>query len=147
MIERAGGLKESAYTPGAVFKRRQIAEQQKKSFLLTADELEKSLIDAVSSGVSIDGEAYLSLTNFIEKLRQTEPEGRQVIDLDLLKMKRDPKLNLVLQDGDELFLPNRSTSVNVVGEVLNTASHMHRDNLSVKEYIDLLIVGNEARLL
>ncbi len=137
LIERAGGLKESAYTAGAIFKRKQIAEQQKKSYLLTADELEKSLIDAVSSGVDIDGDAYLSLTAFIEKLRNIKPEGRQVIEMDLLKMKRDPKKNLQLQNGDELIIPSRSASVNVVGEVLNSASHIHEDNLSVDDYIKL----------
>lgn len=137
VIERAGGLKDSAYTPGAVFKRKQIAEQQKKSYLLTADDLEKSLIDAVSSGVTIDGDAYASLSAFIQKLRNITPEGRQVIEMDLLKMKKDPKMNLSLQDGDELFVPSRSSSVNVVGEVLNTASHIFRDNLSVKDYINL----------
>ena len=52
-------------------------------------------------------------------------------------MKRDPKLNFSLQDGDELFLPSRSSSVNVVGEVLNSASHLFKDNLSVKDYISL----------
>ena len=130
-------LKETAYTPGAVFKRIQIAEQQKKSYLLTADQLERSLIDAASSGVPIDGEAYIGLTTFIEKLRIVEPDGRQVVEIDLLKLKRDPKLNLVLHNGDQLHMPNRSPSINVVGEVLNSATHIHRDGFSIEDYINL----------
>ena len=137
VINRAGGLKETAYTPGAVFKRIQIAEQQKKSYLLTADQLERSLIDAASSGVPIDGEAYIGLTTFIEKLRIVEPDGRQVVEIDLLKLKRDPNLNLLLQNGDELHVPNRSSSISVVGEVLSSASHIHRDGLSIEDYIKL----------
>jgi len=137
VIDRAGGLKKSAFSPGTVFKRKQIAEQQKKSYLLTADELEKSLIDAVSTGVPIDGEAYASLLSFVDKLRGIEPEGRQVLELDLLKLKRDPKLNLSLQDGDELHIPSRPSSINVVGEVLNSASHIHKEGLSVSDYIEL----------
>ena len=137
LIERAGGLKDSAYTHGAIFTRKQIALQQRESYKLTADELEKSLVDAVSRGAAIDGDAYLSLQNFISKLRGTAPDGRQVVDIDLLKLKRDPKLNLVLQDGDSLTIPTRSFSVNVVGEVLNSATHIYRENFSASDYIEL----------
>jgi len=136
-IDRAGGLKSNAFTPGTVFKRRAVAEQQKKAYLLTANELEKSLVDAVSSGTSLDGEAYASLKTFIEKLRNTEPEGRQIIELDLLKMKRDPKLNIELEAGDILEIPKRSISINVVGEVLNASSHLYEARLSVSDYINL----------
>jgi len=137
VIERAGGLKNTAYTPGTIFKRTTVAEQQKKAFLLTADELEKSLIDAVTSGAIIDGEAYVSLTSFVAKLRNTEPEGRQIIEMDLLKMKKDPRLNIKMQGGDILQIPSRSISVNVVGEVLNASSHLYKERLSVSEYINL----------
>ncbi len=135
VINRAGGLKESAYTNGAIFKRKSIAEMQRKSYLVTADELEKSLIDTATSGIPITGEAYAGLNEFINKLRESKPEGRQVIDLDLLKLRTDPKLNLVLEDGDELIVPRRSTSVSVVGEVLNSASHLHRESLTAADYI------------
>ena len=137
VIERAGGLKNTAYTPGAIFTRTTVAAQQKKAFMLTADELEKSLIDAVTSGTSIDGEAYASLRSFVTKLRNTEPEGRQIIEMDLLKMKKDPRLNIKMQGGDILQIPSRSISVNVVGEVLNASSHLYKERLSVSEYINL----------
>jgi len=137
VIERAGGLKNTAYTPGTIFKRTTVAEQQKKAFLLTADELEKSLIDAVTSGTSLDGEAYASLSSFVVKLRNTEPEGRQIIEMDLLKMKKDPRLNIKMQEGDTLHVPARSSSVNVVGEVLNASSHLYQERRPVSEYINL----------
>ena len=137
LIERAGGLTQQAYTHGAVFKRVQVAAQQKQALLKSADELEKTLIDAVSSGANIDGETYKSISEFIIKLREIEPEGRQLIELNLLKMKRDPKLNLLLQQGDILEIPTRSASVNVVGEVLNASSHLHTEENSVDDYISL----------
>ena len=137
VVNRAGGLSQDAYTAGAVFTRRTVAVQQKEAFKLTADQLEKSLIDAVTEGAAIDGESYTSLLSFITKLRQTEPDGRQIIEMDMLKMKRDPKLNISLQDGDVLNVPRRSASVNVVGEVLNSASHLHHDGYTVSDYINL----------
>ena len=57
--------------------------------------------------------------------------------MDLLKMKRDPKLNIRMQPGDILEIPRRSITVNVVGEVLNSSSHLYREGLSVSDYINL----------
>ena len=98
--------------------------------------IKKSIIDTTSSGVTLSGEALASLNEFIEKLRSFAPEGRQVIDLDLLKLRTDPKLNLVLEDGDELIIPRRSMSVSVVGEVLNSASHLYQENYTARDYLD-----------
>ena len=137
LIERAGGFKKTAYTPGTIFKRRAVAQQQKKAFLLTADALERSLVDSVTSGTTVDGEAYESLSAFITKLRAVEPEGRQIIEMDILKMKRDPMLNIVLQNGDILEVPSRSVTVNVSGEVLNSSSHLYKEGLTVSDYINL----------
>ncbi|SVB57682.1 uncharacterized protein METZ01_LOCUS210536, partial [marine metagenome] len=137
LIERAGGLKNTAYTPGTIFRRTAVAAQQKKAFLLSADELEKSLVDEVTSGTSVDGEAYESLSTFIAKLRTIQPEGRQIIEMDILKMKRDPKLNIVMQNGDILEVPSRSITVNVSGEVLNSSSHLYKEGLSASDYINL----------
>ena len=52
-------------------------------------------------------------------------------------MKRDPKLNLVLQEGDVLEIPSKTSSVNVVGEVLNSSSHLYKEGFSVTDYINL----------
>ena len=42
-----------------------------------------------------------------------------------------------MQKGDILQIPSRSISVNVVGEVLNTSSHLYKERLSVFDYINL----------
>ena len=81
------------------------------------DNLERSLIDAISGGAQIDGEAYLAISEFIERLRELEPVGRQVVSVDSYSLRADPKFNFTLQDGDTLFVPKRSSSVSVVGEV------------------------------
>ena len=66
-----------------------------------------------------------------------EPLGRQVVSVDYYSLNSDPKYNFLLQDGDELHIPKRSSSINVVGEVLNTATHIFDENLSIDDYIDL----------
>ena len=137
LIQKAGGLKDSAYTPGAIFTREDVKLIQKRGYLQTADSLEKSLIDAVSQGAAIEGEAYLSIKEFIATLRAKDPAGRQVIETDVFLLKSDPRLNILLQDGDTLLIPKRSSSISVVGEVLNLATHIYKEELAIEDYIRL----------
>ena len=137
IIEKAGGLTEEAYPEGSVFTRKSVKDQQKASYLQNADNLERSLIDAISGGAQIDGEAYLAISEFIERLRDIEPAGRQVVSVDSYSLRADPKFNFTLQDGDTLFVPKRSSSVSVVGEVLNSTTHIFDESLSVDDYIKL----------
>ena len=137
VIQKAGGLNEYAYPEGAVFTRKSVMDQQKESFIKTAQSLERSLIDAVSSGSQIDGEAYNAISQFINTLKETKPIGRQVVTIDEYSLRTDPKANFSLQDGDILFIPKKSSSVSVVGEVLNSTTHLYDDSLSIEEYIEL----------
>ena len=137
VIKKSGGLTKLAYPEAAVFTRESIKTLQKDSYLKSAESLEKSLIDAVSSGIEIDGSAYEAITKFIENLRQFEPSGRQVASLDEYTLRSDPKTNFSLQDGDVIIVPKRSASVSVVGEVLNSSTHLFDQELTVDDYIGL----------
>lgn len=137
IIEQAGGLTDSAYVDGAVFTREAVKEQQKESYIKNAQNLERSLIDAISSGNQIEGEAYAAITGFISGLKEQEPIGRQVVSIDEYSLESDPRLDLKLQDGDTIFVPKRSSSISVVGEVLNSSSLLYREQLSVQDYIEL----------
>ena len=104
------------------------AKQQKEAFLRNAETLEKFIINSFTSG-SIAGATagvgeytFSPITALITRLRTIEPVGRQTISADILTLKTDAYKNILLMGGDELFIPKRPNSVNVVGEVLNTAT-------------------------
>ena len=137
LIEKSGGLRESAYTPGAIFTRVDVAILQKESYIKTAETLEKSLVDAISTGAQIEGEAYVAIQKFIEKLKAQDPIGRQVIEADSFLLRSDPRLNISLQNGDNLHFPKKSTALTVVGEVLNSATHIYKQGNTVQDYIKL----------
>ncbi len=136
LINKAGGITSDAYTDGAVFTRVSIAEIEKESYLKNADNLEKTLITSASEA-SLDGVGYEAIVMLIEKLRDIEPLGRQVIVADPFLLKTDPKLNIKLQDGDKLFMPKRTESISVVGEVLSPITHVYNSELSIEDYISL----------
>jgi protein involved in polysaccharide export with SLBB domain len=60
-----------------------------------------------------------------------------VVNLDTLALKTDPIINFKVQNGDELYIPKRPSSVSIVGEVLNSASVGFNPDLSVDGYIAL----------
>jgi len=139
IITRAGGYTEESYVYGAVFTRKQVAEQQKAEFLRSADVLENSLLDIIQSGAitNIQEFTLAPISNIISRLKNQEPIGRQVVDLDILKLKTDPYHNFIVKDGDELFIPSRPDHIAVVGEVQNVVTLRFNPDIGALDYIDL----------
>ena len=137
LIRRAGGFTDHAYPYGAFFTRISVAEQQKLTFTRSADDIEEAIASALTSPSL--GEAsessFQALSGLIQRLRNIDPSGRQVITADPLKIKSDPKLDFTLQDGDRLIIPARPTQVTVVGEVTNPSSLTFNVGAELEDYI------------
>ena len=138
ILNRAGGFSSEAYFQGGVYLRDEVAKSQKLSFERAADELENTIVDIVTqNSVSVGEYTLLPISNLIKKLREEEPLGRMIVDLDTLALKSDPITNFTVQDGDELYIPKRPSSVSIVGEVLNSATVGFNPEYSIYDYIDL----------
>ncbi len=136
VLQRAGGLTTDAFPIGAVFTRKEVALQQREAFRRNADDLENTIVNIITLGnIAVDEFTFAPLSKLIERLRSTEPVGRQVIDFNPIKLKTNPSLNFKVVDGDELHVPKRPESVSVVGEVLNSTTHRYDSGLSVDDYI------------
>jgi len=139
IISKAGGYTKSAFTEGAIFLRKEVADLEKEGFLRSADNLEQIMIQIVqdstgSEGASISFEPFNTL---ISKLREIEPVGRVVTSLDTLDLKTDPYANFELRDGDSIYIPKRPSSVTIVGEVLNPTSIQYYSQNDIEDYIAL----------
>ena len=139
IINRAGGYTERSYSEGAIFTRKQVAEQQKAAFERAAESLERTLVNIVSSGAidNIDEFTLTPISKLIEKLRQTEPIGRQVVEMDYLKLKTDPYANFKVRGGDKIYIPRRPESVVVTGEVLNPSTLRYTPGNSYEDYLGM----------
>ncbi len=137
VINRAGGYTEEAYPEGIVFLREQVAEKQKEGFRRSADELERTMINIISSGQipNISEFTLAPLGQLISRLRKEEPVGRQVVNFDYLTLKSDVSSNIYLQDGDEIYVPRRPESLYIVGEVLNSTTLKYNPKNNVEDYI------------
>lgn len=139
ILNRAGGYTEVGYPEGAVFLRESTAIQQKEGFTRSADELEKTLVNIISGGnfTALSDYSLVPMTSLITRLRDIEPLGRMVVNVDLLELKLDPYANFRVEDGDELYIPARPNTVSIFGEVLNSSSQRYVPGLSPNDYLSL----------
>ncbi|MDA9287295.1 SLBB domain-containing protein [Amylibacter sp.] len=128
IIQRAGGLTDTAYPLGAVLERQSIKAQEKASNEILATQLEASVLTLAQSDIDGVGEQIKAVLGFSQQLRSQPTTGRMTINI----MSNN---KLYLQDGDKLMLPKRPSHVSVVGAVQRTTVASYNKNKTFKEYI------------
>lgn len=142
VLKRAGGFTQWAEPRNAVFTRKALKEKEQRELSMLADELEKNLLMALKSDAPIlekDTGASIAQMgqSLITKIKNTPALGRLVIGLTPENEERyQSSMNLEVRDGDELFVPKRSSEVVVMGEVARTASLLYQPSLSVEAYLE-----------
>lgn len=127
VIEMAGGLTSRAYVYGTVFSRESVRAQQRESYREAVNQLETVLVSApLTQDRTIDaGERQTQLAAaraFLDKLRQTEPDGRLV--LDLTPGTTALPGHLLVENNDHIIVPPRVDTVGVFGAVYRPASFL-----------------------
>ncbi|MDB2537318.1 SLBB domain-containing protein [Amylibacter sp.] len=156
IIQRAGGITDTAYPLGAVLERISIKAQEKSSNDILAGQLEASVLTLAQSDIEGVGDQIKAVLGFAQQLRSLPTTGRMTINI------MDPNNNLYLQDGDKLMLPKRPSHVSVIGAVQRTTVASYSQNKTYKDYISsaggltkmadirkayLLLPNGESRLL
>ena len=140
-LRAAGGLTTGAFVFGTDFTRESVrlAQQQNYERALRNLETEIALATSTQRITSADEAAAQSgrraaTTQLIERLRAIQPTGRVV-----LQMPPDGRdlPNLMLEDGDRIFVPPVPTSVGVFGSVFNTGNYLREDGRSLADYLRL----------
>nr|WP_231619683.1 SLBB domain-containing protein [Pseudoalteromonas sp. NZS100] len=135
LLERAGGFSEFAEQKAAIFTRASIKEQEQKQLARLSTELRRDIASkSFQNSVSSNSLSYDEMNKLLNDLASVEAVGRLVIDLPLIVENRQ---NLVLQDGDTLYVPSKRDSVSVIGEVNYSSSHLYKAGVSVDDYIAL----------
>jgi protein involved in polysaccharide export with SLBB domain len=144
ILQQAGGLTQQAYPYGAVFLRKSAAQLQQVGYEQAADDIQKQLMMAVAQGAAPNaissgpnGEAAAFLQGLVAQLHNTQASGRVTIIADPAALATHPEEDIVLEPGDFLYIPQRPSSVTVVGEVLNPGSYPQKADRSVDDYIEL----------
>ena len=135
LLERAGGFSQFAEQKAAVFTRKSIKQQEQEQLARLAIELRRDIASkSFQSSISSNRLSYDEMNKLLNDLASVEAVGRLVIDLPLIANNQQ---NLVLQDGDVLYVPSKRDSISVIGEVNYSTSHLYRAGISVDNYINL----------
>ena len=142
VLKRAGGLTDLAFTEGAVFTRESLQEREAQQIAALADRLQGDLaalaLQATQGGGSSGQNAKEAVSvgqTLLDGLREIEPVGRLVIDLDRVAAAPGSHQDVVLKDGDRLLVPGRMQEVTVLGEVQSGTSHLWDPELDRDDYI------------
>ncbi len=137
VLARAGGLTNDAFANGSVFTREQIREQETMQLNKLMQQLRS---DIAAKNLSADSDSAQTKPEdaivMISEIEKAKPIGRLVIDLPSV-LAADPEYDLLVEEGDELYVPSNQTTVAVVGEVQHASSHRFRNGMSVQDYLQL----------
>lgn len=144
LVARVGGITPQAYLFGSELTREATRQMQQKRLNEIIDRLEadvqRNAAQSSASALSKDEvEAAkaqaASQTALIAKMRQVKATGRIVMDLP----DQDPQLkdlpDVVLEDGDRLYIPTPASTVSVMGAVYNQNAFLYKRGQSIGDYL------------
>ena len=133
LVNKAGGYSKNAYPFGGIF----INQNAKEVNQLANDKLYKDLLTLIMNQSTANPEADLTpLISLASDLKDSEVSGRIQVELDLQKLKTNPSLNTILQDGDEVIIPELVNHIYIFGEISNQGTVLYDQDKDVDYYIN-----------
>ena len=135
LISRAGGVTKNAFLNGAVFTRENVRQREALRARQLADDVRRSVV----SSSQTQQENQLNSTTFAfitGQLENYSGVGRVVINMSrALAGRADADIKLL--DGDALFIPTKSNTISVFGEVRRESSFVFNNKYSIDDYITM----------
>ena len=135
IIERAGGLLDSAFLPGSFLQRQSTMNSQREGNAKLAKTIRSSYASSLLTSENASN-SFDEINAIAELVENSPSNGRVVIELDAA-INGDPESNILLDPGDSLFIPKAINTVSVIGEVNSSNSNLYNPALSTKDYISL----------
>ncbi|MCF5846466.1 SLBB domain-containing protein [Aeromonas veronii] len=137
LIQRVGGITAYANPNGTVFAREALRKQEEERIALLRDELKQEIAtmtlrrqSSIANYTSSPAEAM----TVVNQLENSKAVGRMTIDMPAI-LSGDKQADVMLQDGDKLYVPALQNVVSIQGMVQFPSSHVYDGNLSVNDYL------------
>jgi len=137
LLARAGGLTNAAYPYGTVFLRKSAAALEREGYQRTAREVEDQLVVAMTRVGSnkIDPGTFAAMQNFVVDLRNQRALGRIAISADPSVLAANPALDPLLEADDVIYIPQRPSTISVLGQVMQAGSFPYLAGATVDDYL------------
>jgi protein involved in polysaccharide export with SLBB domain len=146
-LRQAGGLTQTAFLYGAVFSRQSVRATQQQNYERALRDLETDLTRTSTSARTTTADEATgqtansqAISRLLDRLRAVKPTGRVVLQLPA---DGGQLPNMIVEDGDRLYVPPRPTSVGVFGSVFNTGNYLHTVGRGVNDYV--MLAGGPTR--
>ncbi|TKB53935.1 SLBB domain-containing protein [Ferrimonas aestuarii] len=133
VLARAGGFTDYAYPFGAVFTRESMRKQEQLEMRRVTERLRKELANRLLS----ESGNFASVSDtqvMLAELEKVEAVGRLVIDAKSIE-QNNKKADIVVENGDLLYIPPKREIVAVMGEVQHPTSHRFDASMSLDDYL------------
>lgn len=140
LINRAGGLTSKAFAKGAVFTRETLKEKEQDNLKQAAEQLRKQLILLSANADDTSNNAFQDqfiLDSIQSEVSSAEAIGRLVFDLNAYLNDKSSEMQINLQNGDRIFIPEISNSVTVIGEVYSPGTFIFNSKQNMNDYLNL----------
>jgi polysaccharide export outer membrane protein len=146
LLVRAGGLTPEAYLFASEFTRESVRRIERQRIIEYADALEGEITArsaSLASSALTDRDAAAAQESgaqaraTLARLRQAQPTGRIVFELEPDSKDIASLPELELEDGDRFVVPKRPSSVSVQGQVYYANAFVYESGKRVKDYLHL----------
>ncbi len=147
VLSAAGGFRKNAYPNGVIILRKSVARMQKKEVAIAILQMKQTIAkeeagvmqaDLTSDELRAKQAAFKAKRVLLGEMEKAQVTGRiSGISLpkDLNKLKNSP-FNILLENGDKIYIPHKPSSVLVFGEVYNPSSLLYIKGMTVRDYLD-----------
>jgi len=143
IIQKAGGLTPQAYLFGSEFLRESVRKDQQRRLDRYVQDLEREIEQTAANRLSgAKGEEAAALTAKLQsdremarRLRSVQATGRIVLSLQPGSNDIAPIAGMSLESQDQLTVPARPATVNVMGAVYNASAFIHAEKRRAGEYL------------
>ena len=142
LLVRAGGLTDVAYPYGTVFLRPSVAAIERAGYERVADEVQRQMmVGAARAGGGAQTappspEAIAATQVFVTQLRNQKAVGRISVIADPSVLAAHPDHDPILEPGDSIYIPQRPSTVTVLGDVMQPGSYTFDSGDDAEDYID-----------
>jgi protein involved in polysaccharide export with SLBB domain len=146
LVQRAGGLTPNAYLYAADFRRESTRLDQQKRLRVATTQMEAelqakaaSLSNAAGSAEELAAarEQLDAERKLLQRMQNTAATGRIVLELKPTDSSAADLPPLQLEDGDSIYVPSRSETVQVIGSVYNQNAFVFHSGKTLRDYLRL----------
>lgn len=132
LIDKAGGFTSFAHQEGSVFTRVKLKELEQQNLIKLAGDLRIEMASKSLSDKNFS-QSYAEVQKMLQDITKLQPIGRLVLDLP--KVVKENNYDVLLENGDVLYVPTMKNSINVIGQVQVASSHIYDSSLRAEDYL------------